>query len=176
MKLHLLCGIPGSGKSTLARRLCGYVLSTDEIRKFLWGEEAVVAHDRLIFALARSIVDYLLSKGKDVVFDATNLTVEKRKGFIELAHKNRASVILHKIECSLHTALRRNEARERKVPEIIIRALYKSYQRPKTEEGINVIKVYGDDLRLKKIILPGRIVKKAAGKGCRYKMLRTFFR
>ena len=175
MKLHLLCGIPGSGKSTLARRLSGFVLSTDQIRNFLWGDEAVVEHDRLVFNLARDIFDYLLSKGQDVVFDATNLTIAKRRGFIERARKNGATVILHRIECSLHTALKRNESRERKVPEMIIRLLYKSYQKPKTEEGINVIKIYGENLRLKKISVPGKTFKRCYTKTEGRKRRATYF-
>lgn len=160
MKFHILCGIPGSGKSTVARRLAGHVVSTDSIRKFLWQDESVVKHDTLVFNLAESILDYLLNLEKDVIFDATNLITLKRRRFINLARKYQATVTLHWVNCPLETAIERNSKRERKVPVPVIKSLYNSFQMPKLEEGIDVIKVYGQELNLTKIILPGRIVKR----------------
>ncbi|MDA8211392.1 MAG: AAA family ATPase [Clostridia bacterium] len=160
MKFHILCGIPGSGKSTIARRLPGYVVSTDTIRKFLWQDESVVKHDKLVFHLAESISNYLLALGEDVIFDATNLTIVKRRRYINLARRYHATVTLHWVNCPLQTAIERNSRRERKVPVTVIKSLYNSFQKPKLEEGIDVIKVYGQGLNLTKVILPDRIVKR----------------
>ncbi|MCL4440318.1 MAG: AAA family ATPase [Eubacteriales bacterium] len=161
MKLRMLCGIPGSGKSTLVKRLPGYVVSTDSIRRFLWQDEAVIKHDSLVFSLAENIVEYLLSRKEDVIFDATNLTAAKRSNFVNLAKKTKASVDLHWVNCLLHIAIKRNSGRERKVPEKIIISLYKSFQRPTAEEGFDAIKVYGHDLNLTKVILPGISIKRS---------------
>ncbi len=165
MKFHLLCGIPGSGKSTVALRLSGYIVSTDSLRKFLWQDESVVKHDRLIFYLAESIIDYLLGLGKDVVFDATNLTVAKRSRYINLVGKHQVTVIVHWINCPLETAIERNSKRDRKVPVTVIKSLSRSFQRPKIEEGIDAIKVYGQELNLTGIIVPGIIIKRKS-RGC----------
>lgn len=146
MKFHILCGVPGSGKSTLTKRLSGYVVSTDSIRKFLWGDESVIKQDKLVFDLAESIIDYMLTFEQDVIFDATNLTAAKRARFIKVARRHQAAVLLHWVNCPLQTALERNSERERKVPVTVIKSLYKSFQMPKTEEGIDIIKVYGPDL------------------------------
>lgn len=158
MKLHLMCGIPGSGKSTLARQIPGYLVSTDSIRKFLWQDESVVKHDKLVFNLAESIVDYVLGRCWDAVLDATNLTVAKRTRFINLAVKHGARVMLHWVKCPLETAIERNFCRDRQVPVEIIKSLYKSFQMPTNDEGLNVIRIYDPFLRTEKIIMPGRIL------------------
>ncbi len=158
MFLHIMCGIPGSGKSTLAGRLPGYYISTDRIRKFLWHDESVVVHDRLVFQLAEQIAGYLLNLGENVVFDATNLTVAKRSRFTALAGKYKARVVLHWINCPLETAEQRNARRERRVPVKIIRALYNSFQMPTTREGIDIIKEYDQYLKIKKVYMQRKIL------------------
>lgn len=160
MKLHILCGFPGSGKSTVTVHLSGFVVSTDSIRKFLWQDESVVRHDTLVFQLADKIIDYLLGRGEDVIFDATNLTVKRRRKYIDLAKLHHARVTLHWINCPLQTAIERNSKRDRKVPLPIIKSLYRSFQKPQREEGFDVIKVYGEELSLVKIILPGLTIKR----------------
>lgn len=160
VKFHLLCGIPGSGKSALAGRLPGYVVSTDRIRRFLWQDEAVVEHDDLVFRLAENIIDYLLARGENVIFDATNLTVRKRRRYLDLAGRHRAAVTLHWVDCPLETAVARNARRDRRVPVKIIKSLYNSFQKPEIKEGIEVIKVYSPELSLLKIIIPGWIIKR----------------
>ncbi len=160
MILHMMCGIPGSGKSTLAGRLPGYNISTDRIRKFLWHDESVVVHDRLVFQLAEQIAGYLLKLGEDVVFDATNLTVAKRGRLTGLAHKYKARVVLHWINCPLKTAVQRNAGRERRVPVKIIKSLYNSFQMPTNREGISIIKEYNQNLKIKRLYVQGLVLKR----------------
>jgi len=151
----MLCGIPGSGKSTLAFRLRGYTVSTDSIRKFLWHDESEIRHDKLVFTLADEIIGYMLHKKEDVIFDATNLTYNRRSGLIALAKKYGAKVIVHWVRCPLKTALLRNAQRERIVPEKVIRSLFRSLQTPSLEESIDIIKIYGVELSVREIIISG---------------------
>lgn len=150
MTLHILCGIPGSGKSTLSGQLSGYLVSTDQLRKFLWDDEKVVKHDKLVFNLAGEMIDYLLAIKHDVIFDATNLTRDKRKRFIDLAQKYNVKVILHWVSCPLRVALKRNAARERRVPEGVIIGLQQSFQKPGLEEGFDTIRIYDENHLLTK--------------------------
>lgn len=152
MKLHLLCGIPGSGKSTLGKKLKGYVVSTDSIRKFLWQSETVFEHDVLVFDLASRIMEYLLLQGEDVVFDATNLRRRDRRKFIQLAEKHQAQAYIHWVNSPLAIAIRRNACRERKVPVPIIQKYQRTLQKPSLKEGVNRIKIYNPDLRTAKVI------------------------
>ena len=155
MEFHILCGIPGSGKSTLVEKLTGFVISTDSIRRFLWQDESVVKHDKLVFDLAETIMSYLFSRTEDIIFDATNLTIERRKKYINLAKRYDATVTVHWVNCPLHIAIERNSRRDRKVPEMIIKSLYKSFQKPTIDEGMDLIKVYEENLSLSTIITPG---------------------
>ncbi|PWA11153.1 hypothetical protein DCC39_09960 [Pueribacillus theae] len=152
MQLHMLCGIPGSGKSTLTQYLSGYVISTDAIRQFLLGDESVVTQDRFVINVAERMMDYHLGQGNSVIFDATNLTVKTRKKWIRLAKNHQAIVILHWVDCPLQTAIERNAKRDRHVPIPVIQSFHRSFQPPKTEEGIDVIKQYDSTLQLQTMI------------------------
>lgn len=160
MTLHILTGIPGSGKSTIARSIPGHVVSTDNIRKFLWQDESITSHDKLVFQLADCIMNYLLRRGQDVIFDATNVSAVRRKKYINLAKSHKAKVILHWVNVPVDTAIERNLKRQRKVPVRVIRALNKSFQEPKIKEGLDQIKIYGMNLELQKIVIPGYTLRK----------------
>lgn len=155
-----MCGIPGCGKSTVASRIPGFIVSTDSLRKYLWQDEAVIKHDKFVFTLAEQIVDYVLGLNLDVVIDATNLTVSKRHRFISLAQKRSAKIYLHWVACPVETAIERNLSRDRKVPVDVIKALAKSFQRPRISEGLNAIKVYNPELQVRTVILPGIRIKR----------------
>ncbi|OEF95722.1 ATP-binding protein [Desulfuribacillus alkaliarsenatis] len=151
MNLHVLCGLPGSGKSTLAKKLSGYKISTDELRAFLWGDATVIKHDKIVFDIAIRLLDYTLSNQLDVIFDATNLKKRNRKPILQVAKKHQAQVTLHWVHTPLDTALERNTKRERIVPPEIITKMHSSIEPPSLAEGINLIKTYNENLRLKKV-------------------------
>lgn len=151
---HLLCGIPGSGKSTIAKDLNGYVVSTDSIRKFLWNDESIVKYDKLVFELAENIIKYMLPLEHDVIFDATNLTIEKRMKYIHMAKALGANVTVHWVNCPINIAISRNARRDRKVPIPVITALHKSLQPPTISEGMDKIIIYRQDLSVSHEMTP----------------------
>ncbi len=152
MKFHMLCGIPGSGKSTIVKDLLGFVVSTDSIRKFLWNDASIVNHDKLVFEMAEVMINYILSLGNDVIFDATNLTIERRMKYIRLAKTAGANVIIHWIDCPVDVAIGRNAKRDRKVPVPVIIALSNSLQPPLISEGMDQIKIYRQDLSIAEVL------------------------
>lgn len=152
MLFHLLCGIPGSGKSTLSKKIQGYVVSTDAIRKFLWNDASIVKHDPLVFEVAESIIRYMLSKA-DVIFDATNLKRETRCKYIGLAKELGAYVTVHWVNCPIKIALKRNAERTRKVPIAVIKAFGKSLHMPSMAEGMDKIVFYREDLTVEEEIV-----------------------
>ncbi len=167
MYLHVLCGIPGSGKSTLAGRLPGYYVSTDSLRKYLWGDESVIRHDRLVFRLAAEIIRYNLGAGSNVIFDATNLTVRRRRQLVLLAEEAGARVVLHWVSCPLRVAIKRNLQRQRQVPVNVITALFKSFEYPSIDEGLYMVKVYDPDKRPIKIITKKTTIARVSLLYCR---------
>lgn len=148
MEFHILCGLPGSGKSTLSKRLSTFIVSPDNIRKFLWEDESVLHHDKLVFRIAKTIIRYMLSLNKNVVFDATNLSAKTRKRYINLAKQYKSIITVHWINCPLQTAIERNNNRSRKVPEAVIKSFYNRLQIPSISEGMDIIKIYDENLDL----------------------------
>ena len=152
MQLHLLCGIPGCGKSSLAKSLSGYIISTDQLRKFLWDDESVFKYDKLVFRLIEMIAKYMLSIGKDVIIDSTNITINSRKKYIDIARRYGAKVTVHWVDCQVDKAIEQNALRERNVPEVVIYSMNKSFQPPNIDEGIDTIMIYHPDLGLESVI------------------------
>lgn len=85
----MLIGIPGSGKSTLAKSLaqeCYTILSSDEIRRNLFGEDSFPADEKerekiqsAVYKVIREEAKEHLKNGRSVVIDATNLSRKRRK-------------------------------------------------------------------------------------------------
>lgn len=126
-KLYILIGIPCSGKSTYSNKNFKnpntMIVSTDEIRKGLTGTYrfSQETNDK-VFEIAKVEIQSWLSKGYDVVFDATNTNKKYRKRFIDLGVKNNAQNIGVVFMTPLKICLKRNSIRdsERKIPEDII--------------------------------------------------------
>lgn len=126
--LTVLCGLPGSGKSTFATECCNanpklVVVSTDSIRKELYGDESVQGNHSVVFATAYKRTQSALAKGFDVVFDATSL-YKRSWAFLESALQG----IGHESACvvfdvPIEECKRRNLARDRVVPEEVIDAM-----------------------------------------------------
>jgi predicted kinase len=87
-KLYVMCGISGSGKSTYAKSIQSSVqkrpiiVSTDELRAMLCGNASDQTDPELIFNTAYSMIQTLLERDYDVIFDAMNLTARARKDLI----------------------------------------------------------------------------------------------
>ena len=58
-KLNILIGIPGSGKSTYAQTIIGSIVSTDTIRRSLYGDESIL--------YSEEIAKYLLNKNNYIL-------------------------------------------------------------------------------------------------------------
>ena len=150
MSVIMICGNPGSGKTRFAKdyRLSGYkYLSRDK--------EGGRTFDLL------PKFEHFLKECKDVVLDNTFMTAEKRKPFIELAHKYNTSIKCEYIdtpieECQinvLHRMYRRynkifyteedinnhDEASEdpKIFPIHVLVHFSKNFEKPQKDEGFN---------------------------------------
>lgn len=133
-----MAGIPGSGKSTLAERLAlergAVLISTDRLRAEITGRAEDRSRDRAVFARALAAVEENLRAGRDVVYDATNLTPSVRRRVLASV-PHHARKICYYLRIPLEMALRRNAARERVVPPSVIAAMHGRFKEPRAEEG-----------------------------------------
>lgn len=147
--LILLVGIPGSGKTSYAEE---YIkkhrntvhLSSDAIRKELYGNENIQGNPEEVFALLQKRTIECLKNGKDVVYDATNVTRKNRASIINICPK------YVKIECyiiwaSIEECIKRDAKRERTVGKEVIDKMLKRFQAPFYDEGINEIVIIKPD-------------------------------
>ena len=143
--LIILCGIPGSGKSTYAK---SYVeqssniihLSSDAIRKELYGEESTQGNPAEVFSLMQKRAIEALNNGYDVLYDATNITRKDRQGIISVCPKF-VKIECHIIWAPIEVCIERDSKRERTVGKEVIDRMLKRFQAPYYDEGIDEIKI-----------------------------------
>jgi len=143
LRFIMLQGLPASGKSTYASRLVreGYHLISLDI---IWGELPKDMDDEarmeMIFhdIVPIRIVGAWASR-HEVVYDATNYSRIRRRAIIRQAKSCGYKVYAHVLHVSLEECLKRNAARERKVPEHVIERMNNEWEDPSLDEGIDGI-------------------------------------
>ncbi len=126
---HILIGVPASGKSTFARELAkhcaGCLISTDQIRGQLYGDERIQGSWPEIFAEVERQFAQAIKQGMSPVYDATNV---KRVWRISLLEQLRVYAQVRWIgwwiQTPLNQALIWNQRRSRRVPSEVIRTMY----------------------------------------------------
>lgn len=109
-------GAPGSGKTTLINdsRLSNYAKSLDELRRLLAAEEngqLPTSVNKEAYALLYSILQTRIQKGKLIVLDAVNASVDHIKDSIELAENYGYNVVYFQMQTSLEQCLENNLCR-----------------------------------------------------------------
>lgn len=148
LTVYVMCGVSGSGKSTYAQKILKdmphtKLISTDAIRKELWGDENDQRRPDVVFKVAYERIERELRRNYDVVFDATNLKVKDRIKLIEFVKglEIEAEFYCIVMSTSLEECIEAQELRERKVPRAVIEKQYKSMQYPFIDEGWDVIRI-----------------------------------
>lgn len=135
-KLYTMVGIQGAGKSTFAKEHpeCD-VISLDDIRKEVFGDASYQQDGHHIFLIGKAHILKALEAGRDVIYDATNLTPKYRKWCIE----TKAEHIAVFVNTPLEVCLERNAKRDRVVPPEVIERAYNRLIPPTLEEGFDEI-------------------------------------
>ena len=112
----LMRGAPGSGKTTLINdsRLSNYAISLDELRRLLAAEEngqLPTSVNKEAYALLHSILQTRVQKGKLIILDAVNASVDHIKDSIELAENYGYNVVYFQMQTSLEQCLENNLCR-----------------------------------------------------------------
>ena len=144
-KLILLVGIPGAGKTTYAKEyiksnLKTVHLSSDLIRAELYGDESIQGNPSEVFSLMQQRAMGALSEGKDVIYDATNITRKDRSSIIGICPKF-TKIEAHIIWAPIETCIERDATRDRTVGKAVIDKMLKRFQAPYYDEGIDEIKI-----------------------------------
>lgn len=137
MKVYIMVGIPGSGKSTIAEKLTGKLISTDAIREELYGDAAVQGNGAKVFAIAYDRARQILANGEDVIFDATNTSKKARKAVMKETPDAEHIAIF--VNTPYEECVRRNQNRERVVPEFVLERMKKNLVPPTVEEGFSEV-------------------------------------
>ena len=144
-KFYMMIGLPGSGKSYVAENLAkkenATIISSDSIRKELFGDENIQGDPSKVFNIVKSRVIRRLSLGQNCILDATNISYKRRMGFLNSLKKIECKKKCVLVWAPYEVCLQRNGARERKVPEYVIKRMYKNFDVPYYYEGWDTINV-----------------------------------
>lgn len=147
----MLVGLAGSGKSHFAKQLLEdnsgkpvILLSSDEIRKELYGKEEIQGDPKEVFKIMLERTKKSLDLGVSVIYDATNINRKKRKGLLTQLPKSVTKTVFY-IHTPINKVYDQNDSRERKVPPTIINNMYKNLHVPIESEGWDNIEIVVHD-------------------------------
>lgn len=143
----MLIGLPGSGKTEITERLPNVdttILSSDAIRKEFYGDESIRDSPSKIFEEMQRRTIVALRNGKNVIYDATNISRKKRKHLLSSLTMP-CKKIAHVIWAKYETCLERNKQRRRNIDENVIKRMLLNFQPPYYDEGWDEIRFVLND-------------------------------
>lgn len=126
----IMVGLPGVGKSYFSNKYLepfNYEIIESDVYK---------TPKKML-----SIAQIELEKKKSVVFVATNVTIEKRKIYIDFAKIKKLNVRCIWLNSTLPKILDRNKGRPHPVPNVAIYTANKRFEMPNENEGFELIKI-----------------------------------
>ena len=141
--LIVMCGLPASGKSTYSewlaesgifKRVC-----PDLIRKEQYGDENIQGDGNKIFSIAYERIQMWGTFGDNVVFDATNINAKRRKELVEEMRPYFDIIICKWFSTPIDVCVQRNMARERQVPQEVIKRMWWNFENPTLAEGFDLV-------------------------------------
>jgi predicted kinase len=139
-----MVGIPGSGKTRLAMTLAGTKnavhLSSDRIREEMFGDATCQETHFKVFEAMLKMTKYQLSIGRNVIYDATNLSSKRRKAFLGQLSKDTEKVCIY-MATPYEVCKNRDASRTRTVGADVIWEKYKNLEIPMYHEGWDYISI-----------------------------------
>lgn len=144
-KLFMMIGIPASGKTSLAEQIANSegaeIVSSDNIRKELYGDESIQGDSNKVFKTVENRIINGLKNNKNMIYDATNINYKRRMAFLQKIRKLKIEKIAIMVATPYEQCLIRNSQRERQVPEEVIKRMYKNFYVPQYFEGWDYIQI-----------------------------------
>lgn len=174
----MMIGIPGSGKSTYAKELYDrrqiyydtigkpnsqVILSSDAIREEIYGINGNLINDEIVMKTLFDRTKEALVEGKNVIYDATNVSSKRRTNIINRLKENHYIRDNVKFTCNMMVAdvdncIERDLNRERTVGKDVIVRMYKGLHVPVYMEGWEEIYYTLVDNTFGRISVPPRMV------------------
>lgn len=137
--LIITVGLPCSGKSTLVKKCANYapriaIVCPDTIRLVLHGKQFKKEAEPAVWAAAQTMVKTLLNDGFTVIVDATNVTVQARKTWSQIAKEMGLRLNIFLFDVSAPTCKERNK-QIRRLEESVIDRMEKQFEQPTFIEG-----------------------------------------
>ena len=145
-KFYMMIGVPGSGKSTIAEEIAlnepAIIVSSDVTRAHLYGDESVQGDPAKVFRIVHESVKHYLSKGCNVIMDATNINSKKRAAFLREVNKvcpdcRKIAVV---VVADKDTCVSRDLLRSRTVGWEVVERMIANFQPPFYYEGWDEIR------------------------------------
>lgn len=141
----MMAGIVGSGKSChaekLAKEIDATVFSSDKLREEMFGDVNEQNHNDKVFKELHNRIKDCLKSGKNAIMDATNISSKKRRAFLQELNKINCEKRCIIMATPYDQCLKNNAARDRQVPEDVIRRMYLTWNTPYYFEGFNSIEI-----------------------------------
>lgn len=148
--LFIMCGPSGSGKSTFVRKhhqSDAVIVSTDSIRKELYGDESIQGDGARVFKIAYERIEKALKSGMDVWFDAMNIHYKDRKHLYKTYRPLCDKIVVFVMNtASLNDCIERQNLRNRKVPAEIVKHQYAHWILPNEEEAEEALILYSEEV------------------------------
>lgn len=150
---YMLVGPAGSGKSTVARELGllkwqnGVIHSSDKLREELWGDASIQYRSDIVFDVMNYRVKRDFAAGKDVIYDATNLSRHNRALMLRAlkAIPGEHYYICLVMNTTESICISRDLMRERSVGEEVIKRQFNIFEAPFMSEGWDDIHLVNDE-------------------------------
>ncbi len=113
-------------------------MSSDEIRRE-FGDVNDQSQNARVFEEVEKRLKQNILEGKNVIFDATNISYKKRRAWLERFNRYDIQKIAVLVATPYEECLERNSKRERKVPEEVITRMYHNFYIPQYYEGFDEI-------------------------------------
>lgn len=138
-KLFMMVGISGSGKSYVAELYKtlknATIFSSDAIRKEIYGDENIQDNPEKVFNILHKRIKNNLQNGNNSIYDATNLSMKRRKAFLESLKNIDCEKICIIVATPFEKCVKQDLNRSRTVGEKVIKRQREQFQCPYFYEG-----------------------------------------